>query len=634
MNRRLGRMQLLASLALLTAIVSCESGGGTPTGPGSVTLEPAHHEVATFEYVRIGVRGTVLGSASYAGMLGDVAITARRTSDSTVVFQVPDIAAGEHVLRLDIGSRTAEATLLIQLSPPMESPTDYVADVDSALTFEVDSIEDWYAAQHPSLGRFLDAAAFATDIAMMRATLAQLQSDFAALSPAEQREAAMTILAYRNARAAAAAGPVLPMADGDEDFPQCQWPDVQTVEEMRTCRRQHRDAAVSTVKSVEQCDIDFDARWEAGDYDGAVGVNYIAYECMKARMLKLKREVAETVRASVRGFFGWDEGPVNTAFSRAAEPPFFAGSARVYEPPLEFYNLMADDLGNIPAATELGAVHQELSEGWNALNATFPTRFRQAPPWLHSLHELNSAPLDYDRSALRLGRVEPASIEARDTIVDNQWMLIFDAPRAVASMEIPFSFEVIYDGGEFGVDTTLVTSSLLTHPLQGEWDVQVELEVTGWRYTHQTRVDFTLPCLAESSWTGESIDYWNTAAQDTFVWRSDFPLRCAGGDFPLSSVEPMDFYDPSAPEIMLQDGQFVWGATFTFDGENLRVSGIRNGSERQFSATMEGRYTGDRWEGTYTYVHDLSALPDSYASYESGSGTFVAVRHPPEPLTP
>src|SRR5690606_8294250 len=212
-------------------------------------------------------------------------------------------------------------------------------------------------------------------------------------------------------------------------------------------------------------------------------------------------------------------------------------------------------------------------------------------------------PLEYDRSSLRIGRVEPASVEVSDTVVNNQWLLTFNAAREVNVPPIATSFEVIYDGGEFGSDTTTVTTEVITHPLAGEWDVQMDLVVTGYRYNHENRTDFTLPCRGQSPWLGQPVDMYVPTHE--FVWRADYSLRCEGCDYPLCSVQLVAFYYPAAP--YQDDGSATLEASFALDGESLRATVLWTYYEHEFSATMEGRYTGDRWEGTYTYVYDQRA---------------------------
>ena len=376
-------------------LVACSGDGGSgggPTGPTTLTIAPARAEYATFESARVTVRGTRLMAGSYQGSLGSASITAERTSDSTAVFIVPEVGAGTHTLTLTVGRSSATAQLTIRTTAPIDDPIAHVEAVDSLLVLEVEEMEEWYQAQDPSLDRFLPAEGYAADIAMMRATLAELEANFRALSPADQRQVAMRIQAYRQAEAAAAGALAVHRAGGagndeEEYFPQCQWPDVATVEEMRTCRRQHRDAMVQRAKTVEQCVIDFDAQWAEGDYVDAVGDNYIAYECLKARMLKLKRDVAETVRATVIGWFSSD--PANAKALAlydldAYGHSFVSGEAWPhYMPFISFRNMHAEDIGRLPAATELAALMQEYQEGWDELNGMFPRPFQQSPPWLH-----------------------------------------------------------------------------------------------------------------------------------------------------------------------------------------------------------------------------------------------------------
>src|SRR5690606_21954087 len=98
------------------------------------------------------VRGASLTSSSYPGTLGGTSIRAQRTSDSTVVFQVPELAAGTHTLSMQIGRRSATAQLAVRATPPIEDPVAYIAEVDSLFLDEVEELEDWYAQADPTLG--------------------------------------------------------------------------------------------------------------------------------------------------------------------------------------------------------------------------------------------------------------------------------------------------------------------------------------------------------------------------------------------------------------------------------------------------------------------------------------------------
>src|SRR5690606_25125440 len=142
-----------------------------------LTLQPARPEYATFESARVTVRGASLTSSSYPGTLGGTSIRAQRTRDSTVVFQVPELAAGAHTLSMQVGRRSATAQLAVRAAPPVEDPEAYIAEVGTVLLDAVEELEDWYAPADPALGYFfLDPESYAAVLAMMRATLADLRA--------------------------------------------------------------------------------------------------------------------------------------------------------------------------------------------------------------------------------------------------------------------------------------------------------------------------------------------------------------------------------------------------------------------------------------------------------------------------
>jgi len=623
-----------AICAFTVLLTACDGGGGgEPTGPsGPLTLQPARPEYATFESARVTVRGASLTSSSYPGTLGGTSIRAQRTSDSTVVFQVPELAAGTHTLSMQIGRRSATAQLAVRATPPIENPVAYIAEVDSLFLDEVEELEDWYAQADPTLGYFfLDPESYAADLAMMRATLADLRADFRALSPADQRKVAMTVQAFRGIDATASAGRFARSASADDEeeyFPQCQFPEVETLEDMRRCQRQHRGKMINRAKSVEQCNIDFDASWEEGRYADAVGRNYIAYQCMKARMLKLKRDVAETVRATVLGWFrGENTGnagalALHKASVNAEVHPFVSGEPWPhFVPPVSFRNMHAEDIGRLAEATELGALMKEYQEGWDDLNEMFPRPFRQPPPWLHMLYQRNEVTLAFDPSMLSLGRIEPATVTGSAGIVDGEWALAFNGPHDPSDPTLPFSFELLFDNGELGADTLVVHATLLTHPLGGTWEARMSLYVREWRYRGEdTPLAYIEgPCTGDVELIGERAGYADT---DTIRFGTDYGLACEEYDGITQLVHQADIpwvFDPGNP--WLRDGSIETGS-MEVDGQTVRVSRAFDGywgftSRANISATL----VDGRMEGTYERVDE-----DESGNRVEVSGTFVAVR--------
>ncbi len=619
-------------IALFVLACGGDSGGG-PIEPVQLTLEPARAEYATFETARVTVRGAPLTAAQYAGTLGAAAFMAQRSTDSTIVFRVPELAAGQHTLTLEIGSRSATTQLSVRATPAVEDPVAYVADVDAVLLLEVEEFEDWYDAQDPTLARFLDPQGFASDVAMMRATLAELHADFQALSPSEQYDVAMMLRAYRAGGAMANGAQLVAYSLQNEELPECQAPDAESVEEMRDCQQQHEAAMVARAKTVQQCDIDFDTRWSEGKYADAIGGNYLAYQCLKAHMLQLKRDVAQTVRAAVFGDFfssGWLGGDATDARSLALfdivlDPsyPFVSTASRAYAPPIGFRNLHAEDVGRLAAATELATLMQDYDEGWEALNAAFPRPFVQSPPWLHELYEANTVTLEYDRNALQLGRIEPAAVLGEAAVVEGEWQLTFRGPASTTDPTLPFSFEIIYDNGEFGADTTLVHSELLVHPLGGTWDAQMTLQVSSWDRLYDDRILSTEGvCTGDTELVGERINTHVPVQTDTLRFGGDrlFCDNYDGVTHEIVSVPLPMVYDPADPWDF--DDQHHTGA-LAVDGGSVQVTGeLFYAYDASTTTTaITATLVDGRLEGTYDYVQDRGAN----GRYEA-SGTFVAVK--------
>jgi hypothetical protein len=622
-------------LALAVGLASCDS---SPTEAKGLTLAPVATVVGTFERVRVEVPGAQLMEPSYVGTLGPADVTAERTSDSTVVVQVPDLPAGSYLLQLEVGSRTVETTVIVESTPEVPDPAEYVAAADHSFAGQIDSVEAWYDRQAPSFALFLDRDGFLADVDMMRETLADLRTGFEALSPDGQREVAMMLRAYR-ARSGSppSAGPSASLLDDPGHYPECESTvdNIMTAEEMRACRAQYLDTAAQQSKTVQQCDVDFNSRWQDGSHAMAIGINYIAYECAKARMLAFKKTVSEAIKATVFGFFSDDDGSFaltpSLALSAAEEmratvPPgggslfFRPGEARAFTPELRFRNLMAEDVGRVPAATELAEHAEEVREGWNDLNSSFPRPFVQSPPWADQVTASYAVPLGYDLGDLRLGRIEPALIHGTAEVVDGEWMLTFTSEEAVIGSS--FTFDVVYDGGEFGADTTTVQAEFADHPLVGLWDVELSLTVSGWTSGPDgTKYPYEFPCTGTTVWTGQ---VWESGSVRFGPDAPGFEMTCNEGyegENPTWSVTyPWAFYGPDYLASWVEDGA-IWDGSIEIESDSLFITEHWTlDAGRSRSSTLKARITGDRIEGTFFY-----AKPEG-SDHEEATGTLVASR--------
>lgn len=193
--------RLLPTSLLLLALSACDSatnpegaGKAAPEKPQIVTLIAANPEVATFGRAQLTVRGAALTDSSYRGTLGTDSITAKRSSDSTIAFFVPELSAGEHKAKFQIGKAIGETTLRVSRTPDIADPAAYVAALDSATATMVQSFEAWYSTR----GRLLphiDGQAIQRDAGAMRAAAEKRRRRFDALSPSDQRKVAMMIRA-------------------------------------------------------------------------------------------------------------------------------------------------------------------------------------------------------------------------------------------------------------------------------------------------------------------------------------------------------------------------------------------------------------------------------------------------------
>lgn len=175
MSHRQTRLRILLALSPLLLSAGC-GGDAAPTAPEPVALR------ITTDVVRPGTfLEVVLPSGSPApqvasGTLGGMQIAAGRSSDSTLSVFVPDLAAGQHALRLELGDRTGEASVQVQQGLAIANPVQAVGA----------TLDAYYASVPREAPAGVPEAEWARERATLDSLLADTKAKVAGLSPAEQ----------------------------------------------------------------------------------------------------------------------------------------------------------------------------------------------------------------------------------------------------------------------------------------------------------------------------------------------------------------------------------------------------------------------------------------------------------------
>lgn len=176
------------SIIACAFLVACGGGDGGPSGPGNpaLSLHLSADTARAGTMLRITVRGTQLLPDSMPATLGAVPVALARTSDSTASLLLPEINAGNHVLRLQLGPHSAQATVSVLAGQSFANPA---ASVNALL--------DAYLAQVPAVA---PAGVSTAEWSARRATLDSLVQDtrtqLAAAAPAEQLALARLLTSF------------------------------------------------------------------------------------------------------------------------------------------------------------------------------------------------------------------------------------------------------------------------------------------------------------------------------------------------------------------------------------------------------------------------------------------------------
>lgn len=136
---------------LLLLLAAC--GGDSPAGPdddGTGTppeaLSVVSPNVRTMEIVTVGVRGVRIGASTIEGQFGAGRLTAARLDDTTLAFMVPQVAAGEHEVRFDVGTKAFTTKLQVAPAPTVPNPDDFLGTLVDSIAAQATAIEARLAA--------------------------------------------------------------------------------------------------------------------------------------------------------------------------------------------------------------------------------------------------------------------------------------------------------------------------------------------------------------------------------------------------------------------------------------------------------------------------------------------------------
>ncbi len=171
---------LLLAAVLAAAAGACSDSSGTDNGPSTVALRAVEASVRVGDLASFVKPGGGLTAASYAGTMGDAAVTFGQVDDSTLVVMVPGtVSPGTVGVQVELGSTSAGGTIRVTAGAT-------IADPDAAVTAAFDAAAAVVRA--PAPGAY--GGDWAADSALVERELAAARAAFAQLGPADRLEVA------------------------------------------------------------------------------------------------------------------------------------------------------------------------------------------------------------------------------------------------------------------------------------------------------------------------------------------------------------------------------------------------------------------------------------------------------------
>jgi probable HAF family extracellular repeat protein len=441
-----------------------------PSDPETFTVVPASTTVATFQFTTAVVRGIKLTNPTYNGSIGTTTFVAEPINDSTLAFVVPVVVAGDHQLRISTAKSTGTAGLTVTVTPVVTNPVAFMTSFISSFQTEL-SATDLTITDAASSGLPVNETGLRNDIAKGRAEAQSATSEFSALSPADQQEVANILQATYGSTLFAPASAAA-MSNSVDDFNTClNGPDP------------HYMSGCSPITAKREFDWKEYATKCEKKMAAAKGIRatlrkaiiHTVTLCHAARLSKWTGETWAALEipkiSDFDPFALLDKvlAPGSAAVPFAAAPATYSGTALVFTngvakalyPTVKFRPMVGGDTVTLSAVAGIALLLETATRDWKTLDSLAGLPVSTAPPTLDMIQSASAKADSYPLTNLRLGAIAPSSVTGTSAIVGSEWRLTFSAS---GSFDTPFTFDIIFDGGSFGVDTMRVAGLVTTGP--------------------------------------------------------------------------------------------------------------------------------------------------------------------------
>lgn len=507
----------IAALVMLVALAGCDGGPTDADDDAPVVLDIHESSVPPFGMLYVGIDDFDVPTSGVPGHIGAAAVTAYPTDEpGEMAILVPQLSPGSYELTLEWGGRVARGQITVTAGAAPADATAYVASSFDETLAIIAEQQAMYAdtALRPVA---VDSVAFRTSLESVRTVVEQAQTEFAALSPAEQAEVAAFIAAHPEiyapldapefaaAAAFSMAAQANPFCANDERWFDCVFRNIEIIRNL------------------------------AATYIGAaVVVNTVSWFFTPAGKVAAKLGTAAGA-AAVLTYAGMTINDYliqeNFVDLQVPEGPleFYANRPRVLEITGRYRSLTTADLqgSSYPAAASVGAAFASLAADWNRLQAALPLITINAP----------RPPAEPLRSALR--RVPGNELAVAEVLTQGvgatwentptfDWLVTF---QTTSASDLPLVFRVTRNTPAFpsapitvNADLQVIPDSLAFYEeaLPGWWTMNYEVHTYdlellegGIGYYHVTEEDIgSKPGKYDMRW---SVRYDDVAQRYYFV---------------------------------------------------------------------------------------------------------------------
>lgn len=448
-SSRLSRWRDVAAMLLATLLAGCGDGTG-PEAPLPIAMSTA---VRAYQVVEARLGAGAVTQAEVSGTLGTVAITASRLDDSTVAFAVPNVLAGPHTLSLSSGGKSYKATLQVQAAPAVANPAASLDSIgrriDSVLVAHAAALE---APLDLSTIGGIDTAAVRSQLAVLRARVADFRGQVAALSPAEQAEVAAFFAANRHLLtvvegSVASAGAMHALAAASRAAGSaCTGGKAcyDAVDKLLLTVIAGSGAALTVMHGAKV------ASW-LGGVASKITAEGLMIVTAGVLMGYVMNEIATMTRSAVKGLLTGSavspalvpslavQQPVTLRFGEDL-PTFRSGTPGPMVVTAEYRSLTAGDLASDPALSAVAASFRLFQDGFSAVASLIPFFDIPAPSFPASPLVRVVEPIP--PSQLAIGTVSPAGFTAAASSSGANWMLTF--ANALQGRDHQVSFPVTF----------------------------------------------------------------------------------------------------------------------------------------------------------------------------------------------